>query len=73
MINHLELDRLESCEVFLVTSQEEARRLGSSRRMGMPQWCWCWRHESERDEEKFSEEETDEARLCCFCWISAIW
>lgn len=34
----LELDRLESCEVFLVTIQEEARRFGSSRRRGMPQW-----------------------------------
>lgn len=34
----LELDKFESCEVFLVTNQDEALRLGSSRRKGIPQW-----------------------------------
>lgn len=34
----LELDRLESCDVFLVTNHDEALRLGSRRRRGMPQW-----------------------------------
>jgi hypothetical protein len=62
----LELDKLESCEVFLVTSQEEARRLGSSSLSGIPQW-WLWRQESDRDELKFSLDETEEALLCCFC------
>ena len=32
-----ELDRFESWEVFLVTSQEDALRLGSSKRKGIPQ------------------------------------
>lgn len=32
-----ELDKLESCDVLRVTSHEEARRFGSSRRKGMPQ------------------------------------
>lgn len=68
----LELDKLESCEVFLVTNQEDALRLGSSNLRGMPQW-WLCLQESEREELKFSLEETEEARLCCFCWISAIW
>lgn len=68
----LELDRFESWEVFLVTSQEDARRLGSSNLRGIPQW-WLCLQESERDELKFSLEETEEALLCCFCWISAIW
>lgn len=67
-----ELDKLESCDVFRVTNHEEALRLGSSRRSGIPQW-WLCRQESERDELKFSLLETEEARLCCFCWISAIW
>ena len=62
----LELDKLESCEVFLVTNQEDALRLGSNNLKGIPQW-WLWRHESDRDELKFSEEETEEALLCCFC------
>jgi len=68
-----ELDRFESWDVFLVTSHDEARRLGSSSLMGMPQLCWCWRHESDLDDEKFSDDDTELARLCCFCWISAIW
>lgn len=34
----LELERLESWEVFLVTNQDDARLLGSRRRSGMPQW-----------------------------------
>jgi len=63
--------RLESCEGFLVMSQEDARLFGSSSRNGMPQW-WACRHESERDDEKFSLDDTDDARLCCFCCISAI-
>lgn len=33
-----ELDKLESCEVFRVTSQEDARRFGSRSRSGIPQW-----------------------------------
>lgn len=42
----LELERLESWEVFLVTNQDDARLLGSRRRKGMPQW-WLWRQESD--------------------------
>lgn len=34
----LELDKFESCEVFLVTNQEDALRFGSSNRSGIPQW-----------------------------------
>lgn len=69
-----ELDRFESCDVLRVTSHDDARLLGSRRRSGIPQWWWWfWRHESDLEELKFSLEDTDEARLCCFCWISAIW
>lgn len=67
-----ELDKFESCEVFRVTNHEDALRLGSSSRNGMPQW-WLCRQESEREELKFSLDDTEDARLCCFCWISAIW
>lgn len=62
----LELDRLESCDVFLVINHDEALLLGSSKRRGMPQW-WLWRQESDLDELKFSLDDTDEALLCCFC------
>lgn len=64
--------RFESCDGFLVISQDEALLFGSSNRNGIPQW-WVCLHESDLDEEKFSLDDTDEARLCCFCWISAIW
>lgn len=63
--------KFESCDGFLVISQDEALRFGSSSRSGMPQWCVC-RQESDLDEEKFSLDDTEDARLCCFCWIWAI-
>lgn len=37
----LELDRFESCEVFLVTNHDDALRFGSKSRKGMPQWWLC--------------------------------
>ena len=33
-----ELERFESCEVFLVINHEVCLRLGSSNRKGTPQW-----------------------------------
>lgn len=63
----LELDKFESCEVFLVINHEECLRRGSNIRSGIPQWCGgpCL-HESDLDELKFSLD-TDPARLYCFC------
>lgn len=53
----LELERLESWEVLRVTSQEEARLFGSRSLRGIPQW-WLCLQESERDELKFSLQQT---------------
>lgn len=36
-LSFLELDKFESCDVFLVTIQLDALRLGSRSRMGIPQ------------------------------------
>lgn len=69
------LDKLLSCDVFLVISHELCLRLGSSSRRGIPQWCGgpCLQ-ESDREELKFSLDDIEPALLCCcLCWISAIW
>lgn len=53
----LELDKLESWEVFRVTNQDDALLLGSKSLKGIPQWWFCLQ-ESEREELKFSLKQT---------------
>lgn len=43
----LELDKLESWDVFLVTIHDDARLLGSNIRKGIPQLCGLFLHESD--------------------------